>query len=617
MAWQDALALGTRDPRQQDRLTVVHRTADTLWGDTLSPIPPMPENRRITATEGSRPAPTPRGYTFRPRHVLSWMYLGRIGLGTALLLRLPSTVLQPGDAHMYLAGLLLLTVLFTGGSYAYVHLMDREPRGLFLYAQVGFDALLLTAVVYLTGGQRSMFAPLFILVISAGALLLPIVGGILLGLLASILYFGAAVAASGAADPLILLQALLFAIVALVTGYVGDRLKQTGTALGAVETELRRLRLDTDDILHTIGTGILTVDGSGRLAYLNPAAAEILKLKPSQWLGRPILRELDRIAPGLGRVVERTAIALEPIRRFETDPARAGFVLGVSTTVLEGGTAQERPPVTAIFQDITEKMRAEGFRRRAERLEAVAELSASLAHEIKNPLASIRSAVEQMAGGRVDPDDARLLGTLIVRESDRLSRLLGEFIDFARVKVTEPRPVDFTAIVHEVADVVRAHPDAHDQRVEVTVSVPAGSAHIHGADDILYRAVFNLVLNGVQWAGKGGRVELNLDEVRSDLLSPALGAFQLVRLSVRDTGPGVPEEIREQIFDPFFTRRKGGTGLGLALVQRAVEAHGGAIFVDDAPTVTGGGAVFSLYLPTLPRETATTDLAAREESACP
>src|SRR5690606_21995465 len=228
--------------------------------------------------------------------------------------------------------------------------------------------------------------------------------------------------------------------------------------LGAVEPELRRLRLDTDDILHTIGTGILAVDGSGRLAYLNPAAAEILKLKPSQWLGRPILRELDRIAPGLGRVVERTAIALEPIRRFETDPARAGFVLGVSTTVLEGGTAQERPPVTAIFQDITEKMRAEGFRRRAERLEAVAELSASLAHEIKNPLASIRSAVEQMAGGRVDPDDARLLGTLIVRESDRLSRLLGEFIDFARVKVTEPRPVDFTAIVHEVADVVRAHP---------------------------------------------------------------------------------------------------------------------------------------------------------------
>ncbi|MEX2583686.1 MAG: ATP-binding protein, partial [Gemmatimonadota bacterium] len=103
-----------------------------------------------------------------------------------------------------------------------------------------------------------------------------------------------------------------------------------------------------------------------------------------------------------------------------------------------------------------------------------------------------------------------------------------------------------------------------------------------------------------QWAGSGGRVELSLDEVRSDLLSPALGAFRLVRLSVRDTGPGVPEEFRDQIFDPFFTRRRGGTGLGLALVQRAVEAHGGAIFVDSVPHGTEGGAIFSLYLPTLP-----------------
>jgi two-component system, NtrC family, sensor histidine kinase PilS len=110
--------------------------------------------------------------------------------------------------------------------------------------------------------------------------------------------------------------------------------------------------------------------------------------------------------------------------------------------------------------------------------------------------------------------------------------------------------------------------------------------------------VLNLVLNAVQWSGEGGRVQLRLDEVTSDLLSPALGALGLVRLTVTDSGPGIDEEIVEHIFNPFFTRRPGGTGLGLALVQRAVEAHGGAIFVDNASSASAPGATFSLYLPT-------------------
>ncbi|MEX2570112.1 MAG: ATP-binding protein [Gemmatimonadota bacterium] len=536
-----------------------------------------------------------------PGRILNWVYIARISLAAALFLRFPDLSWSIADEINYAAVLLLLAVLFTVGSFAYGRWrMDPLGRG-FLYAQVVFDALLLTGVVALTGGRESIFAPLYILVISAGALLLPMVGGILIGLLASILYFAAAVGSSGFVDSGVFLQTALFAVVALVTGYLGDRLKQTGAELGEIETELRRLRLDTDDILETIGTGILTVDGEGRLAYLNPAAAEILAIEPADWLHEPILAELDRIAPGLGGVIERTGTARTPIGRFETEAlADEGFVLGVSTTLLEHASG-ERPPVTAIFQDITEKMRVEGLRRRAERLEAVAELSASLAHEIKNPLASIRSAVEQIASAQVDPDDARLLGTLIVRESDRLSRLLGEFIDFARVKVTAPEPLDFAGIIADVVDVVRTHPDTRDLGSTLVFDAPREAVQIRGAGDLLHRAVFNLALNAVQWGGKGGTVELRLDEVRSDLLSPALGAFRLVRLAVRDSGPGVPEAIREQIFDPFFTRRTGGTGLGLALVQRAVEAHGGAIFVDGAPAGESG-AVFSLYLPSLPAE---------------
>jgi two-component system sensor histidine kinase PilS (NtrC family) len=542
------------------------------------------------------------GMSWRPDHttkILNWVYLARIGIGAALFVRPPGGVISPAEAEGVTV-LVIATLVFTAGSYLYTHSLERQPGRVLLYTEVLFDALLLTIVVYLTGGQYSMYTPLYILVICAGALLLPILSGILIGLLASVLYLAATVGSSGSPSA-VLLQTGLFAVVAVVTGYVGDRLRQTGAALGEVQTELRRLRLDTDDILESIDTGILTVDDQGRLAYLNPAAAEILSMRSSDWLDRPILEELDRIAPGLGSVIDRTATSHTPFRRFETRPiGEEGFVLGVSTTLVDRHDG-ERPPVTVIFQNITEKMRVESLRRRAERLEAVAELSASLAHEIKNPLASIRSAVEQIAADQVDPEDATILGDLIIRETDRVSRLLGEFIDFARVKVVAPQSVDFTNLARDVVDVVRAHPDAREHGIAITFRGPPEPILIKGAEDLLHRAVFNLVLNAAQWAGKGGKVELTLDEVRSDLLSPALGAFRLVRLAVSDTGPGVPEEIRENIFDPFFTRRRGGTGLGLALVQRAVEAHGGAIFVDRA-SGRRGGAVFSLYLPTLPGE---------------
>ncbi len=550
---------------------------------------------------------SPREPVWRPDHptrILGWVYLGRIAIGVALLLRLPLDPFAPGPDNAYVVTLLAATAMFTAGSYLHTHRrahgvgQRRLPGQSFIYAQVLFDALLLTVLVYLSGGPRSIYTPLYILVISAGALLLPFVGGILIGLFAGLLYLAAAVASFGTADATILLQGGLFAVVAVVTGLVGDRLRQTGTALDEVQTELRRLQLDTNDILESIGTGVLTVDGFGRLAYLNPAAAEILGIRSVDWLDRPILGELDRIAPGLGSVIQRTATVLMPIRRFETSPVTPeSFILGVSTTLVErhdGG----RPAVTVIFQNITEKMRVEGLRRRAERLEAVAELSASLAHEIRNPLASIRSAVEQIAGDQVDADDAELLGGLIVRETDRVTRLLGEFIDFARVKLMAPRPIDFTELVQGVVDVVRNHPDARESDVAIRVALPDEPVFVRGAEDLLHRAILNLMLNAAQWAGSNGIVEVAVDELQTDLLSPASGALRVARLSVSDSGPGIPEDIRESIFDPFFTRRPGGTGLGLALAQRSVEAHGGGIFVDRARTA-GGGAAFSLYLPVL------------------
>jgi two-component system sensor histidine kinase PilS (NtrC family) len=486
--------------------------------------------------------------------------------------------------------LLMAALACTAVSAWFSHLQRRVSGRNFLYLQVLFDACLVTAVVHVTGAKQSSFAPLYVLVIVEAAVLLPILGGILIGILSSILYFADVAWGAHTVDASVVFQGLLFTAVALVTGFLGDRLRQTGTALGEVESELHQLRLDTDDVLASIATGVVTVDGAGKVAYLNPAAAELLGGELEGWMGRSLMA-LEAAAPGLGQVIRRTVTHREAIQRFETAERDDGTMLGVSTTLLERGGP---PSVTAIFTDITERKRMEGLRRRAERLEAVAELSASLAHEIKNPLASIRSATEQLTSEGINDEDRGVLRELVVRESDRLSRLLTEFLDFARVKVRSPEPLHLGGLVKQALDVARAHPSAEGRELRFLVDDNAAGAMVGGDEDLLHHAVLNLVLNGLQWAGPQGTVEVALDVVRSEILTDGVGSARTVRLRVTDSGPGVAEDDTEHVFNPFFTRRPGGTGLGLALVQRAAEAHAGAVFVDERRP--GWGATFTFCL---------------------
>lgn len=544
------------------------------------------------------------------RQLLGWIYAGRIALAAVVALTLAaSPAAMALDRSTAIPLLLLITVGFTAASVW--RLSDpaaperEQPGRRFLYAQVVFDALLVTLAVHLTGGRDSVFAPLYILVICAAGLLLPLLGGILVGVLASLFYFaGIALSTSGVLDIAVFLQVALFATVAVATGYLGDRLRQTGTALGEIQTELRLLRLDTDEILTSLNSGVLIVDGEAKLAYINPTAAELISLDPEEWLGKPILAKLNRIAPGMGTVIRRSAETRKPIRRFETrEAAEGGTVFGVTTTVMERPTP-ELPTITAIFADITERKRMDDLRRRSERLEAVAELSASLAHEIKNPLASIRSAVEQLSRNQVGAEDRQVLERLATRESDRLSRLLTEFIDFARVRAEVFVRLELATVLEHAIEVVRAHPDSEERQVRLLLGPEVEDLPVRGDGDLLHRALLNVVLNGVQWAGAGGEVVVEVEAVYSDILSPAQGMSHAVRICISDTGPGIPPEAIDHIFDPFVTHRSGGSGLGLALVQRVVEAHGGAVFVENAKPHEGGGAVFSLYLPAVPKERA-------------
>jgi len=550
-----------------------------------------------------RLSPTPTGSSaLQEENLLRWLYLGRMTLISGVLVGALLGVYQMDLA--WTAILFGISLGWTLVSYWQTHLVERGASNNFRYLQALFDVVLVALLIRLTGSSPTDFSPLYILVISEGALLLPLPGGVLIGAMASVLFFGeVAWFQQESLSAQLTLQIGLFTMVAIVTGILGDRLRRAGLRLGAIETELEQLRLDTSDILDNLSTGVLTVDGAGRLAYLNPAGADLLRIDPEQWFGEEIISTVEGIAPGMGALLTRSTQQRLPQSRFKTTMSRDGrsVTLGVSTTMLE--RREEGPPsVTAIFQDITDQERAESLDRRNQRLEAVAELSASLAHEIKNPLASIRSAIEQLSGeerqssakGAMEIEDRQTLQRLVLTESDRLSRLLSDFLEFSVLRMGQLETHDFATVVSGAVRLAQQHPEAAEG-VSVTCSGTDTPMHIPGDRDLLHRMVYNLVLNALQFAGEDGTVKVELSDLRSEEGPPRSGGVKHpVRLRIRDSGPGVEEEEADRIFDPFFTRREGGSGLGLAVVQRAVRAHDGAVFVGRAPD---GGAEFTLYLP--------------------
>src|SRR5688500_12769915 len=308
----------------------------------VDPAPPRPSLH--IATHGfsllQLPSTQPRAFLLvGPLRLLRWIYVSRLTLAAALFVAAVFNWLVADPQSTLIATLVfLVAVAVTGYSVWWTGILNRLPSSNFLYGQSLIDSLLVTGVVHVTGGYASDFAPLYILVIAAGALLLPLPGGVLIGALSSLLYFADILWAHDATVPAsVFVQMAVFAVIALVTGFLGDRLRRTGVALGVVESELRQLRLDTSDILGALETGVATVDGEGRLVYMNPAAAGLLGIEPEAWLGKRVLEELDACLPALGSTLGRSLRTRTPVRWFESPKYRAGEVrlMGARTTVLE------------------------------------------------------------------------------------------------------------------------------------------------------------------------------------------------------------------------------------------------------------------------------------------
>ncbi|WP_291163951.1 two-component system sensor histidine kinase NtrB [Gemmatimonas sp. UBA7669] len=542
-----------------------------------------------------------------PSRVLRWVWLGRMALASAILVAAVFVWTQAEPTDTLVATLAFAVATFsTVGSALYG--TNGKPLGrLYFAGQCVIDLLLVTSIVHITGGWSSQFAALYILVIASGALLLPMRGGLAVAAGACGLYAADVLWLRGGSPGLgFAVQTVVFIVVALGTGFVAQRLRQAGSGREALAAQLAKVQLEAADILRTIRSGILTVDAQGRLLYANPAASDLLQLDLRAYIGRPVLPTLRRVSPQLTDLVERSARdgvrttrAEGVIRRGDED-----VEIGVTTTVADGIRPDASTTATAIFQDISDSKRLQTLHVRAERLQAVAELSASLAHEIRNPLASIRSATEQLARrqslrvaqqGQTEDEDERILHGLVVREADRLSRLLAEFLDFARARVTHTASLDLGALVQAAATLAASHPD-RGENVQVQVDVSPDLPPLTGDEDLLHRAVFNLVLNAVQAVGPAGHVFVTVSRHVHDGEGRNHRAIagELLAITVTDDGPGVPDHLRGRLFEPFVSGKASGSGLGLPVVHRSVEAHRGLVTVDHLPV----GTRFTILLPT-------------------
>jgi two-component system sensor histidine kinase PilS (NtrC family) len=586
----------------------------------------------LPSLESERPSPSGLGMIrprlqatiLDPRRLIRGIYVGRFSLATAIFIA-AQLAWNGGDPTAIRNGSLIfaVTLIVTAGSAAYTEFYRAPLRRDFLYTQTIFDLLLVTAVVHITGSGSSQFVALYILIIAIAAVLLPTGGGLLIALLGTVFYFADVLWLSHAPSYLsIWLQLFVFATVALGSAYISARLREAGAA--GTAAQLFAVRHQAEDVLRNIRSGIITIDSGGRLLYANPAASALLGLPFARYVGRPILGPLAQAAPVMARALERAAKERIRTTRAEED-IRFGdntVPIGVTTTFSVGaggggaGTGGEQDVArgtavtgTAIFQDISGQKRLDALHIRASRLEAVAELSASLAHEIKNPLASIRSAVEQLArmpsrerrgSPRPGPtaarseDDARALAALIVGESDRLARLLTEFLDFARVRVTRVSPVDLGLIVRQAGNLAAAHP-SRQAGLKLSCDIPDAPVVIDGDEDLLHRAVFNLALNAVQAVpADRGEVRIELAAVAERDLPPGV-TFESAAIAIRviDNGPGIAAEVRDRLFHPFITTKGGGSGLGLSVVHRAIEAHRGCVLVDSGAE----GTRFTILVP--------------------
>jgi two-component system, NtrC family, sensor histidine kinase PilS len=510
---------------------------------------------------------------------LVWLTFFRIVSVTVLLGGTAVVSWQAGEdgarATSPLYGLVIGTYLASLASAIWL----RRRRGLvaLAHAQIVLDVAIAAAVVALTGWAESVFVFMFSLGIVIGAILLGRRGAVTAFGLALVTYFGleAMVAPRLAAAPWALLwvHAGAFAATAALAGYLAEQLRRTGERLAEREHDLATITALHESIVQSVTSGLLTLDAGGSVTFLNRAGEQMTGLSARQVMGHTAARWFGAFRTDTARGETDLETPLGTLRiGYSTFPlmARAGHPLGTAV----------------IFQDLTALRAMEDRLGRTERLADLGRLAAGLAHELRNPLASMMGSVELLTGAPLRDDDRRLLD-IVLREGGRLAQLVTDFLAFARPVPPRREPVDLAAVATETLEAFTHDPVAAGVRLERSLA----AAPVLGDPDQLRQVLWNLLINAAQALpapGPGGAPACRIRVTCGP--GPDGGA----ELEVEDDGPGIDPADRSRLFTPFFTTKPAGTGLGLATIHRIVDAHGGGVTVDSAP---GRGARFTVHLP--------------------
>jgi two-component system, NtrC family, sensor histidine kinase PilS len=477
-----------------------------------------------------------------------------LGLAAVLLLRRDEALVDVG----LVSRLGVLAFVFMGLSAA----LTPRLGGLLLFRwiQVLFDMGLFTVLIAITGGPQSPFFTLYFLNIAGALWLLPAGGAVAVAIGDVVLF--AAITASGSLGVLpigapqgvanlyseVLLRVFALLLVALLSTQLAASLRRQ---IAAQELEARRLGSEQDAVLTQVPAAVLIFDASGQLQRMNQLGLELF--------GEVFGVSLEELLSPEGDRWEQSVIALQGERR-----------------VLCGRKRIDRGEQVVIVEDVTWLRQMEVERQRDERLAAVGRLAAGLAHEIRNPLASLSGAVQLMG---VQPGDP--LQDIALREVRRLSALVDDFLDASSELRLDPSEVDPGAVVDEVVSIFRR--DARFQgRVKLVVE-PGLSGVLWADPRRLRQVLWNLLINGAQAIASDGTVTVSW-----------LFRDGMWILRVADSGVGIKEADLGRVFDPFFTTRVGGTGLGLAAVYRIVAAHRGSVSVESKAQL---GTVFTVVLP--------------------
>ncbi len=489
-------------------------------------------------------------------------------------------------------------------------------RRSFAYLQIAGDALVVTGFVGITGGMNSPMSFLYLLPITVAAMLHFRTGGLITAVGCWIMYAVMGTAGSRWApigrlmdmvpetEPratfyFLVVHLVAFLAVAVLASYLSERLRTQGDELAERRGAVARLQALNENIIESINSGLVTTDLSGQINFMNRGGAEITRLDSGKVLGWPVER-LFGLKPGFLLDLRKQLLANRRFRFEEwfTTTSGARFFLGIAASNLYDRVGNPLGFIF-IFQDLTEIQALEQEVRLKERMAALGEMAAGMAHELRNPLAAINGSVQYLRANTSPDAETTDLMDIILRESLRLDQVIRDFLTFARPGRFSP----------ERADLVRLF---QDNIKLLTKSAEFGSNHriqtvfqetqIEAEVDVnrLKQVFWNLATNALKAMPDGGTLSIHLEAPEGE---------GRIRIRFIDEGRGMGDREMEQYFQPFQSSFREGNGLGAAIVYRLIEEHRGKIGVQSRP---GGGTSVVIDLPGT--STATRDATTMEQA---